>query len=184
MFPPSQDLGFVDVEKTKNLFLNTYIWGNANKKNVYFDEKNRIMFVSYRLSAARLAETLAAMNRSKEGIAVLDKVMANITEQAYYYDFTAIYVAMAYYRCGAFDKANALTKKLVKNADDDITWISNLNENFKESLYNDVRRDIQGIYMLLQSAQQAGDANGTKTLNDKFTQLQKLPIVQLVMQQQ
>jgi hypothetical protein len=38
--------------------------------------------------------------------------------------------------------------------------------------------------MLLQSAQQAGDANGTKTLNDKFTQLQKLPIVQLVMQQQ
>lgn len=184
MFPPSQDLGFVDVEKTKNLFLNTYIWGNANKKNVYFDEKNRIMFVSYRLSAARLAETLAAMNRSKEGIAVLDKVMANITEQAYYYDFTAIYIAMAYYRCGAFDKANALTKKLVKNADDDIAWISNLNENFKESLYNDVRRDLQGIYMLLQSAQQAGDANGTKTLNDKFTQLQKLPIVQLVMQQQ
>jgi hypothetical protein len=91
---------------------------------------------------------------------------------------------MAYYRCGAFDKANALTKKLVKNADDDIAWISNLNENFKESLYNDVRRDLQGIYMLLQSAQQAGDANGTKTLNDKFTQLQKLPIVQLVMQQQ
>jgi len=184
MFPPSQDLGFVDVEKTKNLFLNKYIWGNANKKNVYFDEKNRIMFVSYRLSAARLAETLAAMNRSKEGIVVLDKVMENITEQSYYYDFTAIYVAMAYYRCGAFDKANALAKKLVKNADDDIAWINNLNENFKESLYNDVRRDIQGIYMLLQSAQQAGDANGTKTLNDKFTQLQKLPIIQTVMQQQ
>lgn len=184
MFPPSQDLGFVDVEKTKNLFLNKYIWGNANKKNVYFDEKNRIMFVSYRLSAARLAETLAAMNRSKEGIAVLDKVLENITEQSYYYDFTAIYIAMAYYRCGAFDKANALTKKLVKNADDDIAWINNLNDNFKESLYNDVRRDIQGIYMLLQSAQQAGDANGTKTLNDKFTQLQKLPIIQTVMQQQ
>ena len=184
MFPPSQDLGFVDVEKTKNLFLNKYIWGNANKKNVYFDEKNRIMFVSYRLSAARLAETLAAMNRSKEGVAVLDKVMENITEQSYYYDFTAIYVAMAYYRCGAFDKANALAKKLVKNADDDIAWINNLNENFKESLYNDVRRDLQGIYMLLQSAQQAGDANGTKTLNDKFTQLQKLPIIQTVMQQQ
>jgi len=173
-----RELGFFDVDKSFDLFTKLYDWGGAERSDVYFDEKNRIMFYSYRINAARLAEELAAEGRAKDGIAVLDKVMKGISEHAYFYDFTAYYIANAYYRCSALakdpavakdalDKARALTNKVVRNAEDDSKWLMTLDENGRQSMSSDAQNDLALTYSLGNAAMQAGDSTTAKQLNQR-----------------
>lgn len=173
-----RDLGFFDVNKSFELFTKLYSWGGAERNDVYFDEKNRIMFYSYRINAARLAEELALEGRAKDGIAVLDKVLQGITEHAYFYDFTAYYMANAYYRCAAlatdpevakdgFKKAQSLTSKVVRNAEDDAKWLMTLDENSRQGMSSDAQNDLALVYSLGNAAMQAGDTATAKQLSQK-----------------
>ena len=149
--------GFVDVSKSYNLFMNTYIWGGGERKDVYFDEKNRQMFISYRIGVARLADKLTESGRKEDAIKVLDRVMNGITEHAYSYDFTALFMAEAYYHAGATKKAGDLTDKLVRNMKDDVRYIASLPEKAREGSANDAQRDISIMYQIYLEALKAGD---------------------------
>ena len=163
--PPSpQDMGFTDMKKSLNLFMNVYKWGGGERNDVYFDEKNRYMFVAYRMNAARMADELSATGRKAEAIQLLDKVMYGITEHAYPYDYTGLLMTMAYYHAGALDKAKALTKKIQRNCLDDINWILSLDQNGRDAMARDARQDISFLNALSQSAQMAGDTATAKEL--------------------
>lgn len=170
-----QEMGFIDMKKSLDLFMNVYKWGGGERKDVYFDEKNRMMFVAYRLNAARIADELSAAGRKQEAIALLDKVMAGITEQSYYYDYTGLLMTMAYYHAGATDKARALAKKIQKNCIDDINWILSLNQSGRDAMARDARQDISFLNALAQSAQLAGDEAMAKELEAQInSQSQRL----------
>lgn len=94
------EIGFMDVDKTYDLFAHKYTYGGAERKDVYFDEKNRQMLVTYRLSVSRLAEELSAKGRQAQAIEVLDKVNTGITHQSYAYDVPTFYMVKAYYTAG------------------------------------------------------------------------------------
>lgn len=163
-----QDMGSVDVDKSLKLFMNTYKWGNAERKDVYYDEKNRLMFAAYRMNAGRIATELAAANRNKEGVEILDKVMTNISERSYFYDATAYYVAMAYYHTGDKKKGRDLTMKIVKNCEDDIKYVLSLDDDRANSLSNDVQRDATIINILSNVAQNSGDMATYNELSAKL----------------
>lgn len=156
------ELGSLDIAKTYDLFMNKFTWGNAERSDVYYDEKNRLMFTPYRLNASRLANELSAMGRKAEAIKVLDKVVASISERSYHYDVTMYYVASAYYNAGELNKAKAITMKVVRNAENDAKWILSLDESGMASLAFDAQRDVSIINVLGQTATQHGDpATGT-----------------------
>jgi len=180
----SHDLGFLDLDKSYDLYTKLYSWGGAERNDVYFDEKNRIMFFSYRANAARLAEELSVQGRAKEGIEVLDKTMAGITEHAYFYDFTAYYMAVAYFRCAAnakdpavaqdgFKKARALSGKIVRNAEDDAAWLLSLDENNRQSMGGDAQNDLAMTYSLGNAALQANDTTTAKLYSQKAETMRK-----------
>src|SRR5690606_38887551 len=47
-----------DVDRSLDLSLNTYRFGGADGDRIYYDEKNRLLFLLYRQNAAELAYTL------------------------------------------------------------------------------------------------------------------------------
>ena len=151
------DQGFVDIAKSLKLFSDTYIWGGADRSDVYFDEKNRQNFIPYRLNAARVSDELVALGRKEEAIRVLDKVNKGISETSYSYDFTGLYMAQAYYHAGGIQQASKMARKVVDNARDDIRYAGTLSESGRESMANESQRDIQIMAQMAMETIRSGD---------------------------
>ena len=163
--------GYLDVAKSYDLFMKHFSFGGAERNDAYFDEKNRIMFAPYRINVARLADELTARGRQADAVRVLDKVMAGISERSSPYDGTALYIAVSYLRAGAKDKAKSLMDKLVRNSDDEISWVLTLDENGREAMSGEVQRDLTIVNILAQTAQQFGDAALATELNGKLQKM-------------
>lgn len=161
------EMGFVNLDKSYNLFMNEYKWGNSDRHDVYFDEKNRIMFYAYRLNVARIAIDLVEQGKNKEAIAILDKVVEGITEDSYYYDFTAYVLSMAYYRAGDKEKGRTVAMKTAKNAEDDIRYTITLSEGRQAQLASETKRNLSIIGSLSGFAQSAGDTKTAQELEQK-----------------
>jgi hypothetical protein len=151
------DQGFVDIEKSLKLFRDVYIWGGAERKDVYFDEKNRQNFMPYRLNVARIADELSSMGRNSDAKIILDRVTKGITEKSYAYDFTALYMAQAYYAAGAMQQAGIMARKVADNARDDIRYFETLSDNGREAMAGEANRNVQIMAQMAMAAIRAND---------------------------
>ncbi len=159
------EMGTIDLNKTYDLFMNTYVWGGADRKDVYFDEKNRLMLNPYRINASNAANGLITEGRKVEAEKLLDKVMSNITEHSYLYDYTAYFMATSYYHIGtkeAAKKGHDLALKVAKNAEDDLVWIATLNDDQQQSMAGgqnggEVMQDIRILGSLGKEIGETGD---------------------------
>ena len=154
--------------------MNTYVWGGAERNDVFFDVKNRLVYLPYRLVAGRVAATLASQGKNKEAIALLDHMVKSVTEESYFYDATGYYLAIAYYQCGAKDKGRKIALKVAENAEDNLRHTADLNDDQKEDLRADINGDISIINALGSVAQNAGDAQTAGEMKNKLTTLEKL----------
>lgn len=166
-----REAGFVNIDKSLNLYNKVFQWGNADRKNVYFDEKNRLMFYAYRLGVSRLAEALVARGRNKEAIEVLDRVMTGISEESMQYDRVSVMMAVAYTMAGAKDKGRALALKIAANAEADINWALGLNEDMRNTQTAGLRDDVSLIYQVGRNLEIVGDPATGKELQDKANAL-------------
>ncbi len=169
-----QDIGFVDVDKSYDLFMN-YKWGGGERHDVYFDEKNRIMFTAYRNNAPRIAEELARAGRKEDAKKLLDHVDSSITQEAYAYnpymiggfDPSAYFMAMGYYNIGDKEGGRRVSKQFVKNLEADINWILSLSESRREVMVSDVQRNLGIINAIGGLAFSGGDEAYGKELEQK-----------------
>jgi hypothetical protein len=153
------ELGTTDVDKSYKLFMNTYLWGGADRNDVYFDEKNRLMFSSYRTNASLISGGLLKQGRKDDAVRILDKVMTGITEHSYLYDLTAYYVAGAYYRAGAKEKGHNLAAKLAMNAENAMNWTGTLSDDGKQAMASqgDLVQELRIMNATATIANQGGD---------------------------
>lgn len=168
------EIGFVNVDKSYDLFMNKYTYGGAERNDVYFDEKNRQMLTTYRINVTRIADELSSRGKGAQAVQVLDKVTNGITQHSYAYDASSYYMVMSYYRAGkpGIEKGSKIALKLSKNMEDDIHYILNLgNEDVRESMADDIQRDMTIINILNNIAQQSGDKATSDILSQKFQQL-------------
>lgn len=172
---PKQDIGFVDVDKSYKLFTNTYRWGGGERNDVYFDEKNKIMFTAYRNNAPRIASELFKEGRKDDAVRLMDVVDKNITQSSYAYnpyllqgfDPSGYFMASGYYQIGALDRGRKVGLQLAKNLEGDVNWILSLGDDDREALVSDVQRDLGIMNMLANIAKAAGDATTSKELEQR-----------------
>jgi tetratricopeptide (TPR) repeat protein len=165
-----QVLGTINTAKGYDLFMK-FTFGGGERNDVYFDEPNRHEFVTYRMDASFLANQLSAEGKKNEAIQVLDKVMNGITEHSYSYDYTAYFVASAYYRAGAKEKAAALSKKIVRNAEDNVNWMSTLTGSDRNSMAGEAQQQFQIMQSIGQVAYQSGDTTTAQQIIGKLQAL-------------
>lgn len=166
------ELGSINADKCYELFAKTYDWGNAERDDVYFDEKNRLMFAAYRINSARIAIELDALGRTEEAKEVMDKVKNGISESAYQYDATAYYMGIGYYSIGDKAMGKEIAMKLAKNASDEVNYYLSLKEKDRPSMMNDVRRSLQIVGSLSATARQNGDEETANELENTLKAMQ------------
>ncbi len=167
-FKGQQLLGSVDLDKTLNLFNKTYIWGGADKNNVYFDEPNRREFMIYRMNAAFTANVLSAKGRNKDADSLLNKVYNGITEHSCYYDYTGYLMANSYYRAGDLVMGRKLTMKLLKTTEDELNWLQTVNEDQRGSVAGEINNDWEMIRALGGLAGAVKDSATINILNKRM----------------
>jgi hypothetical protein len=166
-----QVYGTVDADKSYNLFMNKYVWGGAERNDVYFDEPNRHELITYRMDASFVANALIAQGQKQKAEALLDHVLKNITEHSYSYDYSAYFIAASYYRAGAVKKGADLTRKVVRNAEDNINWALSLPDDGKAAMAGDMRQNWEVMGSLGNVAMTSGDSTTAKDINGKMQSL-------------
>ncbi len=155
--------------KSLDLFLNRFLWGGTDKTNIYFDEKNKAMLMTYRLSGAKIAESLVREGRKADAIKLLDKITASITYESYQYDQAMWSVIAAYYLAGAPDKARKYADIVIRDSKQMVNYITGLSNENARSLAASVdgKPSLAAMQYLAQIAAQAGDnASATKWNKD------------------
>lgn len=154
---------FTDLDKNLKIQTSIFKMGGANKKNIYYDEKNRLIFMVYRQNAAELAFSMIASGRKADAVKVLDHYMNIVSESSMPYDVllydrSLIMFADAYYSSGATDKARKLAEKMTQNITDEVKYYNSLREGDKSGTDQAiVQQNLQMLAYLTGSAYRNGD---------------------------
>lgn len=149
----------VNNDLSYDLYMNKFLWGGTDKKNIYFDDKNKAMLMSYRFSGAKVAESLVRDGRKEDAIRLLDKITTNITYESYQYDQSMWGIVGAYYAAGAKDKALKFASIIIRDSEKMVNYLSGIsNENSRQlGIDVDGRTALGAMQYMAQFAQQNGD---------------------------
>jgi tetratricopeptide (TPR) repeat protein len=126
-------------------FMNKFKWGGMEKPGTFLDN----VFLSscvlnIRQRAGTLATALAEEGKKDKAIKVLDKCLEVTPFENCPIDGTLYSVVFAYYQAGANDKANALSKTLFDNYENNIKYIYSLKRDQIPN-YGSELKQAQGI---------------------------------------
>ena len=145
----AQSLG-MDVDKSKDLLMNQFRGGNANKPGVYFDEENRRHLLSIRATYAQAASSLAMQGRKQEAVALLDRAESLIHPEALPYAMvsrdnghnrTSMAYLEAAYQAGHTALIKKLKDALTKDFNDQLNYYKYLREKRPEYYNGDLMDD-------------------------------------------
>lgn len=162
----------ISLDKTLDLYTNKFLWGGTERKDIYYDEKNKTMLMTYRFSGAKVADALVREGRKADAIKLLDKITANITYESYQYDQSMWSVVGAYFAAGAKDKAIKYGEIIIRDSEKMMNYISGLDGEAKElAMQVDGRSTLGAVQFLTQTAAQAGDMATAEKWNKRLSAL-------------
>lgn len=155
-----------NLDKSLKLYTQTFLWGGADRKDVYFDEPNKRMLTTYRFSGAKVAEALIRENRKADAIRLLDKITESITYESYPYDQSMWSVVSAYYEAGAAEKAKKIARVIVRDNTRMLHYMTDLSGSSRQlAISVDGRQSLGAIQFMAQLAGQAGDSTSADEWN-------------------
>lgn len=149
----------VNVKHCMDLVMNKFEYGNADRKDVFYDQTNRRLLNTPRILAAQFANYLISVNRKQEAVQVLDKVCNSISEESFPIILTQeerswLMIAEIYIRAGAHTQAKRIVDKLLKFTEQDIAYKNSLPESLRDAKTEDWRLEIGALSFLAQSCAQ------------------------------
>lgn len=123
-----------------------FSWGGMEKPGNNLDDvfiRSCALNIRQRLGA--LANALIDEGKKDKAIKVLDKVVEVTPQENVPYDATIYSVAMGYYQAGAMDKANALSRKLFTNYENNLKYYYGLDRKDRESYFESDISQAQDI---------------------------------------
>jgi hypothetical protein len=160
----------VNLDKSLDLFTKKFLWGGAERKDVYFDQPNKNMLMTYRISGAKIAEALIRAGRNADAIKLLDKITENITYTSYPYDESMWGVVAAYFHAGDTAKAGKIGDIIVRDNGQMLHYLLSLTGRVRDvSIAVDAKSSLSAIQFMAGVAQQVGDAAKAKEWNQVFS---------------
>jgi hypothetical protein len=115
---------------TDILFKNVmaFEWGGLDKagESIYMDENNLRFTTNHRLQMVALAKALNEDGKKDKAVSVLDRCLTAMPKANVPYEVSMVYHAEQYYRAGAMEKGNALSKEIFAVAEEQFTFLSSL----------------------------------------------------------
>ena len=165
------EYGHINTDILYDNLMNKFKWGGINNPDVYLDENNLRMLSHMKNNFARLASALVEEGKKDSAITVLDKCMELMPESQIPPTYISIYLADAYYKAGAPEKANVLIKSLAENVLDKLGYFLSLPAKYGNNVNNEKEHNLavaQEIMRILANNEQEELFN---ELNTRFQQI-------------
>lgn len=142
---------------------NKFKFGSADVMGVYFDEENRRHLNSIRLAYAQTASYLADNGKKEEAKKMLQKCDKMMLQENFPYGMTSrgqmhnkfsIQMLMAAYKAGDTVLAEKIHKSVKKDLDDQINYMSRLDDTKQSIIMSYDGSDVQRLQMYLQQLEQ------------------------------
>jgi len=157
------ELGRIDTDILYENLMNKFKWGRMNEPDVYLDFYNTrtLGVIKFRKTFVRLAEALVLEGKKEKAEEVLDRCMELAPNHKIPYDHFISGITYgggkdklpihysgvieAYYKCGAFEKANAILLEYAGILQQDLQYYQSLDERFKRRFENEAFQS-QSLY--------------------------------------
>lgn len=157
--------GVIGASDTKELLrtFNSFKWSGYNNPDASFSITERNYTSSYRNTAVRLADDLLIEGRTKEAVAVLDKVMLEIPAWSQYdIGYGVSRIAGLYLKAGEDKKASDLFAYVRKNTNDKINFFESLPVHLRNTVSSDLAMARNDLMMALYNEVSALSERGDK----------------------
>jgi hypothetical protein len=165
-----------DVNKdwVMDKMMKKFVFGNANKPGVYFDEENRRHLNSIRLAYAQAAVSLAESGRKEEAKKLLHKCDDNMLDENFSYGMVSrgqqqnqisLQFLYAAYLAGDTTLAEKVTKSLKKDMEQQVVYYQSLDGNkrdvlsYEEDRNNNLLKALMGLEQQFKNPQQMVEDN-------------------------
>ncbi len=142
--------------------LNKFVFGNADKPGVYFDEENRRHLNTIRMQYALTAISLADNGRKGDAKKLLEKCDKMLLQENFPYGMVSRdqrhnqisgQFLLAAYKAGDTVLANKVYSSIRKDLEQEIVYFNSLDESMQGSLATDNQRAMQILQQLQQMEQ-------------------------------
>jgi tetratricopeptide (TPR) repeat protein len=152
--------GFVDTDRMYDNLMNKFEFGNANDPSVYLDETNRRMASNFRNIYARLGLALARKGEKERAVEVLDRIMDEMPEHSYPFNFFIMGIIEAYYQAGAIEKGNALVETFADRLESELRYYQKFSGSKRKALSSEISQASQYFqYLVSINARFGGQEN-------------------------
>ena len=145
--------GGVFIDGSYDLLVNNSRWGNLNNPHVTIDPESARNVPFIKMAYMRLAQAFVNRGEYEKAITVMDKCQEFFPDEripfAFYYEG---YFPELYYRSGAMEKGDAVLRKIVANASDNLRYYLSLEPRFIEYYKEDWRDDLALINTMTDAA--------------------------------
>lgn len=168
------NFGYVDSERMYQNLMNDFEFGNAKDPNVYLDETNRRMASNFRNIYARLAEQLINEGEKEKAIEVLDRVMYEMPEHSYPYNFFILNIIEGYYKAGANYKGRELANTYAERLEGELRYYNKFKGSKRKAVEQE-RGQANNYFQYLVniSVQHDGDRNNLQD-NEMYKRYQSI----------
>ncbi len=154
--------GEVNRDFAYDVMMKKFVFGNADKRGVYYDEENRRHLNTIRMQYAQVANNLADHDRKEDAKKLLERCDKNMLQQNFPYgmvsrrqqqDQISGQFLLAAYRSGDTVLAKKVSESLRKDLEQQVTYYNSLDENKQASLAYE-NKIVQQLLQQLQGMEQ------------------------------
>jgi hypothetical protein len=155
--------GAISTNEMYDNLMNKFEWGNMGDPNVYLDETNMRLTLNFRNIFGRLANALVLEGKKDSAIAVCDRAMEVMPDEAVPFNYFIMPIMEAYYAAGATDKGNVLAERLVDIYSHNLKYFF----SFTGELSTKVNREKEEALGVLHRINQLTERYGQTEVNKK-----------------
>lgn len=158
-----------------NNIMKNFRWGGLDKPgvNIYMDENNLRFTTNQRLQMMSLAKMLNDEGKSKEAVEVLDRCLQVMPTNLVPLEPAMVYAVEGYYKAGAIEKANKLSKELFTVCEGEFRFFNSVATKSKDrgSYEGDLGRLNSALEMLHNYSQVYGQKDMETDFAARMTSL-------------
>ena len=173
--------GEVNRDWAYNVMMNKFVFGNANKPGVYYDEENRRHLNTIRMQYAQVANNLAEHGKKDDAKRMLEKCDKMMLQENFPYglvsrrqqqDQISGQFLLAAYKAGDSVLAKKVSDALRKDLEQQVTYFNSLDENkqgplaYENQIVNQLLQQLQQMEQYFKTPVPINPEGGNSIIND------------------
>ncbi len=161
--------GKVNVDKTYDIVMNRWKWGNFDKMETYVDKSYMPSIQAMRLIILRTAREAALEGDKKKAVDLIDKYFESFPHKNFPYDYSAFYMLTVYVQSDAYEKAKPHLKILENELLEQFKFYNSLDpKDLQSGFEQDYGMSARTKDDMIKLVEQAKDVDYAKELKEKF----------------